>query len=382
VPDVLFHIPTRVIFGLDTINRIGQLVTDYGERAFLVTEAILYEGKVINKVQDILDKKGVQYIVFDEVVPNATSKTVDDGVTLARGSHADVVIGLGGMRTLSIAKCIAMTAPSDNDMDDFLSGVQPQAAPLAYIEVPTTCRNPFQFVDEYLMVDGRDRTGRIGRTQRGITKATLVDPKLSISLPAKYTATTIMDTLLDCIEGYLSAKANFLSDTYLVRAMETLAGVIKDGIQNVDDIRMRMNASIAGLLMALGISTSRLGIGSALAFAINARFMAPKSWVATILLPYVLEFAVNMRGDRIAEVARILGEDVSDASSVEAPVRAIDAVRRIISTLGLPTRLREFDLSLDEMIEVAGAARSFDMMNYLPRVVSTEDIYEMIKSAF
>jgi alcohol dehydrogenase class IV len=382
MPDVLFHIPTRVIFGLDTINRVGQLVAEFGERAFLVTEAILYEGKVINKVQEILDKKGVQHIVFDEVVPNATSKTVDDGVTLARGSHADVVIGLGGVRTLSIAKCIAMTASSGNDMDDFLSGVQPQTPPLAYIEVPTTCRNPFMFGDEYLMVDGRDRTGRMGRTQKGITKAALIDPKLSLTLPAKYTATTIMDVLLGCIEGFLSAKANFLSDTYLMRAIEMLGVLIKEGIQNVDDLRMRMNASIAGMLLALGLSTTRLGIGSALAYAINARFMAPKSWVATILLPYVMEFAVNVRGDRLAQVARLLGEDVSDASSVEAPVRAIDAVRRIISSLGLPTRLREFDLSLDEMIEVAGVARSFDMMNYLPRVVSTEDIYELIKSAF
>jgi alcohol dehydrogenase class IV len=382
MPDILFHIPTRVVFGLDTINRIGQLVTDYGERAFLVTEAILYEGKVINKLQDILDKKGVSYIVFDEVVPNATSRTVDDGVTLARGSHADVVIGLGGIRTLSIAKSIAMTAPTENDMDDLLSGVQPQGQPLAYIEVPTTCRNPFMFADEYLVVDGRDRTGKIGRTQKGITKAALIDPKLSLTLPAKYTATTIMDTLLGCIEGLLSAKANFLSDTYLQRAIEILGGVIKEGVQNVDDIRMRMNASTAGLLMGLGLSTSRLGIGSALAFAINARFMSPKSWVSTIFLPYVMEFALNVRGDRIAQVARLLGEDVSDASSVEAPVRAIDAVRRVISSLGLPTRLREFDLSLDEMIEVAGAARSFDMMNYLPRVVSTEDIYELIKSAF
>jgi alcohol dehydrogenase len=382
MPDILFHIPTRVVFGLDTINRIGQLVTDYGERAFLVTEAILYEGKVINKLQEILDKKGVSYIVFDEVVPNATSRTVDDGVTLARGSHADVVIGLGGVRTLSIAKSIAMTAPSESDMDDFLSGVQPQGQPLAYIEVPTTCRNPFMFCDEYLVVDGRDRAGKIGRTQKGITKAALIDPKLSLTLPAKYTATTIMDTLLGCIEGFLSAKANFLSDTYLQRAIEILGGVIKEGIQNVDDIRMRMNASTAGLLMGLGLSTSRLGIGSALAFAINARFMSPKSWVSTIFLPYVMEFALNVRGDRIAQVARLLGEDVSDASSVEAPVRAIDAVRRVISSLGLPTRLREFDLSLDEMIEVAGAARSFDMMNYLPRVVSTEDIYELIKSAF
>ena len=96
MPDILFHVPTRVVFGLDTVNRIGQLAAEYGERAFLVTEAILYEGKVINRVQDILDKKGMQHIVFDEVVPNATSRTVDDWVTLARGAHADVVIGLGG----------------------------------------------------------------------------------------------------------------------------------------------------------------------------------------------------------------------------------------------------------------------------------------------
>jgi alcohol dehydrogenase class IV len=382
MPDILFHIPTRVIFGLDTINRIGQLVTEYGERAFLVTEAILYEGKVINKVQEILDKKGVQHIIFDEVVPNATSKTVDDGVTLARGSHADVVIGLGGVRTLSIAKCIAMTAPSENDIDDFLSGVQPRTKPLSYIEVPTTCRNPFMFGDDYLMVDGRDRTGRIGRAQKGITTAVLIDPKLSLTLPAKYTATTIMDTLMGCIEGYLSAKANFLSDTYFVRAIEMLGTIIKEGLQNVDDIRMRMNASIVGMLLGLGLSTSRLGIGSALSYAINARYMAPKSWVSTILLPYVMEFSMNVRGDRIAHVAKLLGEDVSDASSVEAPTRAIDAVRRVIASLGLPTRLREFDLSLDEMIEVAGVARNFDMMNYLPRVVSTEDLYELIKSAF
>ena len=382
MPDILFHVPTRVVFGLDTVNRIGQIVAEHGERAFLVTEAILYEGKVINRVQDILEKKGVQHIVFDEVVPNATSTTVDDGVTLARGSHADVVIGLGGTRTLSIARCIAMTAPSSHDMDEFLSGIQPPGEPLPYIEVPTTCRNPFMFVDEYLMVDGRDRTGRIGRTQKGITKAALIDPKLCLTLPAKYTATTAMDTLLGCVEGYLSSRANFLSDTYLSRAIEVLGSVIRDGLQNVDDLRMRMNASSAGLLLGLGLSTTKLGIGSALAFALNSRFMVPKSWVSTILLPYVLEFALNVRGDRIAQIARFLGEEVSDASPVEAPARAIEAVRRIISSLGLPTRLREFDLTLDEMIEVAGVARSFDMMNYLPRVVSTEDIYELIKSAF
>jgi alcohol dehydrogenase class IV len=382
MPDILFQVPTRVVFGLDSINRIGQIVAEYGERAFLVTEAILYEGKIINRIQEIFEKKGVPCIVFDEVVPNATSRTVDDGVTLARGSHAEVVIGLGGVRALSIARSIAMTVPSEGDMDEYLSGVQPHGPALPYVEVPTTCRNPFMFVDEYLIVDGRDRTGRIGRTQKGITKTVLMDPKLSLTLPAKYTATTIMDTLLGCVEGYISSRANFLADTYFMKAIQIIGSLVGEGMQNVDDLRIRMNASMAGLLLGMGLATSKLGIGSALAFAINSRFMAPKSWVSTILLPSVLEFALNVRGDRIADIGKLLGEDMSQAAPVDAPMKTIEAVRRIIGSLNLPTRLREFDLSLDELIEVAGIARSFDMMNYLPRVVSTEDIYEMIKGAF
>ena len=382
MPDVLFHVPTRVIFGLDTTNRISQLVAEYGERAFIVTESILYEGKVINKIQELLDKKDIPNIVFDEVVSNATSRTVDDGVALARGAHADIVIGLGGIKTLSTAKAIAMTVPSGIEMDDFLSGVQPEKPPLPYIEIPTTCRNPFMFLDEYLMVDARDRSGKLGRTPKGITKAVLIDPKLSVNLPVKYTATTIMDTLLGSIEGILSNRANFLSDTYLMKAIEIIGSLVKEGILNADDVRMRMNASAAGLLLGLGLATTKLGIGSALAFAINAKFLSPKSWVSTILLPYVLEFSLNVRGDRIAAIAGLLGEDISGLPPVEAPARAIEAIRRIIASLNLPTRLREFDLSLDEMVEIAGAARTFDMMNYLPRAVSTEDIYEMIKSAF
>ncbi len=383
MPDVLFQMPTRVIFGVDTVNRLAQVVAELGQRAFLVTEAILYEGKVIPRVQELLDKKGLSYIVFDEVVPNATSRTVDEGVSLARGAHADVVIGLGGVRTLSIAKCIAMTAGSpEADMDDFLSGVQPQHPPLPYVAVPTTCRDPLLLADEYLATDARDRSARIGRTQKGITKAVVVDPKLSLTLPAKYTATTILDTLLTCVEGYLSNRANFLSDTCLARAIELLAPLAKGTSQDVEDLRMRSSASAAGLLAALGLTTSKLGIGSALAFAVNARFLAPKSWVATILLPHVLEFSINVRGDRIATIARLLGEDLTEATPVEAPQRAVEAVRRIIASLELPSRLREFDIPLDEMIEVAGTARSFDMMNYLPRVVATEDIYEMIKAAY
>jgi alcohol dehydrogenase class IV len=128
MPDLSFSIPTDVRFGLDVVNRIAAVVSQYGERVLLVTEAILYEGKVIDRIQGLFEKKGIQYIVFDEVVPHATSKVVDEGVNLARSARAEIIVGLGGVRTLSVAKCVAMVSPGEVDMDEYLSGVQPSAS--------------------------------------------------------------------------------------------------------------------------------------------------------------------------------------------------------------------------------------------------------------
>ncbi len=382
MPDISFSIPTDIKFGLDVVNRIGSILSNYGERVLLVTEAILYEGKVIDRVQGLMEKKGIRYIVFDEVVPNAASAAVDEGVSLARGAHAEVIVGLGGMRTLSIAKSIAMVAASGNEMDDFLSGMQPKGSPLAYIGVPTTCRDHFLLTDEYLITDSRDRTARIGSTQKGITKAVIIDSKLTVTLPAKYTATTLMDTLLAAMEGYISARSTFLSDTFFLRAIELIGKTIHQVVDQPDDLRVRMNASMAGLLTALGLTMSKQGVGTALSYAINGRFMVPKSWISAILLPHVMEFNAGISSEKLAAIAGFLGEEVSDLDPVAASERAIEAVRRLIGSLGLPTRLRDFDLNLDDMVDIAGTARSYDMMNYLPRLISTEDLYELIKSAF
>ncbi|MBN1836382.1 MAG: iron-containing alcohol dehydrogenase [Spirochaetales bacterium] len=380
--DISFNVPTDIRFGLDVVNRIATLVGQYGERVLLVTEAILYEGKVIERIQTLLEKKGIQYIIYDEVVPHATSSVVDEGLKLARSSHADVVVGLGGVKTLSIAKCMAMAAPQGGEMDDYLSGVQAKGQPLPYVAVPTTCRDPFLFLDEYLMIDSRDRTAKVGRAQRGITRAAIVDPKLTITLPAKYTATTLLDTLLMAVEGYISARSNFLSDTLFARACELIGRVSGQVATQPEDLRVRMSASMAGLLSALGLTMSKTGVGTAVAYAINGSFMVPKSWVAAILLPHVMEFFSTVAAEKLAKVAALLGEDLTDMPPVEGAARAVEAVRRLLGVLGLPARLRDFDLNLDDMVDVAGTARSFDMMNYLPRAISTEDLYELIKAAF
>jgi alcohol dehydrogenase class IV len=67
--DLFFNLPQQIIFGMDVVNRIGSLVSPFGKRVLIVTEAILYEQSVIERILHILSRKGIEAIVFDEVVP-------------------------------------------------------------------------------------------------------------------------------------------------------------------------------------------------------------------------------------------------------------------------------------------------------------------------
>ena len=101
---------------------------------------------------------------------------------------------------------------------------------------------------------------------------------------------------------------------------------------------------------ALGLFYLALPVGSALAYAINGRFLVPKSWVASIMLPRVLELYVGVAAEKLTALAAYLGEQVEAVAPVEGAGRAVAAVRRILGSLGLPARLRDFDLNLDDMV--------------------------------
>jgi alcohol dehydrogenase len=380
--DLIFSLPHETYFGVDIIHRLASVVSRYGDRVLIVTEAILYERRTIEKILELLEKKNISYIVYDEVVPNATSSAVEEALLLARGSQAQVVIGMGGVRALSTAKCVAAASGSRAEIDDYLSGGQPQGTPLAYIEIPTASRNPFMYQDECLIVDARDRTARIIPTQKDITKAVLIDPKLTLSLPPKYTAAILLETFLTAFEGYVSTKNNVLTETLFLKAIEHVTETLPQIVQNPEDIKLRVAASTAGFITALGLSMSRQGLGSALVYALNSRLMVPKSWVASILLPHVLEFFINASSEKIMRLARILGEDVTGISSVDASKKAIEAVQRLTSGFEFQARLRDFNLKLDGVLEIASNARSFDMMNYLPRMASIEELCDVIKEAY
>jgi alcohol dehydrogenase len=379
--DFVFDLPASVTFGNDAVNRVAQTAAAYGTRALLVSEPVQREQGVVRRVEDLCARRDVNLITHADIPMRATSATVSELVSIARASHAQVVIGLGGMRVLAAARAAAVAAPASNSLYRLLTGEHPAQPPLPYIEIPTSFRDHFMFKGRFLITEGETRRAVPVSATGGVARAALFDPKLSMSLPTKYAASTMMDILLAAVEGYLSTRSAFLSDTLFLRAIDTVKEAVDDLLRSGDTVGPRERATEAGLLTAVGLSISTQGAGGALVYALNGRFGVPKSWLATALLPHVLDYHAGVRPEKVAKIARALGEDIPGISNQDDADQASTVTRRLIGKLSLPARLQDFDLTLDDMVEVAEIAAGLEMVSFAPVAFSRQDLYDLLKQA-
>jgi alcohol dehydrogenase len=386
VPDLNFSVRPRIWVGPDALLRLpllaGELAGEGRGRCMLVIDPLLYESKIVDRVRSLLDERGIQVLVFDEIPDRATTKAAEDALRLARGSRAPLVISLGGLKTLMVGRAAAALALGDLDIDALVDGKDASCDRVPLIEIPTSLRHPFLSQDCVLLPDGRDRRIRLTRIPGCAPSVALIDPGLSAPLPPKLAATCVIDGLLGTVEAYVSSKASFMSDLFLEKSASALASALNSLIARPDDPTALAEAWQGSFLSALGQGMSAPGIGTAVALAINARWPVPKAAIAAILLPYSMELASKSRLEKVAALAAHFGEEVADISPQEAAAKSVEWLRTRLGLLKVPSRLKDFDLVLDRLVESARDARNLDFMNYLPRAASVDDVFDFIKTAF
>jgi alcohol dehydrogenase len=394
VPDFQFNVRPRVWIGPDALLRLpllaGELAGQGQFRAMLIVDPLLYESKAVDRVVSLLEDRGIQVLVFDEIPDRATSRQADDALRLARGSRSPIIVAMGGQKTLMTARAVAVTASGNLDIDSLLDGTACRSVPVPLVEIPTSFRHPFMIQDCILLPDGRDRRIRMVRAAGAAPQAVLIDPALSASLSPKLSASCLIDGLLGTVEAYVSSKSSFLSDLILEKAASTLAKALDALIARPDDPSARTEAWRGSFLAALGVGMSAPGLGTATALAINSRWPVPKASLAAILLPYSIESASKSRLEKVATLSRLFDEEHYAAeeregqhsSPQEAAARAAEWLRTRLGLLRIPSRLKDFDLVLDRLVESARDARELDFMNYLPRAASVDDVFDFVKTAF
>jgi alcohol dehydrogenase len=377
VSDLAIKIAPEILIGTDIINRAGAICKVYGNRVLLITEKSLLGSEAIERLAVVLADSGVEAILFSDISPLSMADKAENAAALARAGHCSAVIGFGGSEVLSIARATALIAAGEIDVFELLEGKNGKTF-LPYIAIPSIKEDPFLLADSFIAVDPRDRAVRLIHTLSGSCRALILDGDFS----ARYGDPSLaFDGFCVAVEAYCSKKANIFSDPLLESAVAFYGRIISAFLHKNEDDNRELFAK-AGFLAAMGAAVSAPGVVSVLAYGVAARFPVEKSMCAAIMLPFVLDKLADSRAEKMAKVAFLMGEKTEGLPVAEAALLPAASIRDSLKKLNVFAPLESLGLKLDRLVSITESVRNFDITAFSPWTVTSEEILNIVKTAF
>lgn len=345
--------------------------------ALIVTDKNLAASGVLDAVIDALKAANLKVEIFDGVEPNPTDLNVEAGAAKLKELGDDaVVVPIGGGSSMDCGKSIALLDANPGTVAEMQASM-PQPAKAPVIAVPTTAGTGSETNNACVITN--TQLGRKGYVLHpSITPAfSVLDPDLTVGLPAYPTATCGYDVLTHAIEAFVSNRANAYSDSIALTAIGKVAANLRDVVQDGTNIEARSQMLLGSAMAAQAFNVAGLGAVHGTGHAISARLNAAHGQTLATMLPHVMDFNMKAREDKYIEVAKILNPDgpATGTGAIDAAIqlRADIGIDKSISDLG-----GEDDL-LSVLVEDA-LADPVNFSNITP--VDAESVEKMYKAAW
>lgn len=355
------------------------------KKAFFVTDRDLIRFKVADKVIEVFEKNSIPYELFSDVKANPTITNVQNGVAAFKASGADFIVALGGGSSIDTAKGIGIVVnnPDFADVKSLEGVVDTRQKAVPTFALPTTAGTAAEVTINYVIIDEEVKKKMVCVDPNDIPAVAIVDPELMYSMSKGLTAATGMDALTHAIESYITPGAWAMSDMFELKAIEMIAVHLKAAVDNGSDSVAREAMSQAQYIAGMGFSNVGLGIVHSMAHPLGAHYDTPHGVANALLLPYVMEYnAASPAAPKYVHIAKAMGVNTEGMSVEEGICAAIDAVRKLSLSIGIPQRLREINVREEDLHQLAIDAFNDVCTGGNPRPTSVEDIEALYHKAF
>ena len=353
------------------------------EKVLVVTDKSLLETGTVTLVTDVLDKKQINYHVYDGVKPNPSVENVQDGVKVAKDHEVDCIVAVGGGSSIDTAKAIAiiMTNPEFSDVVslDGTAATKNKALPL--IALPTTAGTAAEVTINYVITDEVRTKKMVCVDVHDIPVVAIIDPDLMQGMPQKIAASTGMDALTHAMEGYITKAAWLIPDMFHINAMSLIYKNLEKAANDKDEKAVE-KIGYAQYIAGMGFSNVGLGIVHSMAHSLGAYFDTPHGVANALLLPHVLKFNGKVCPDLFRNMGNAFGMDMSNTTDEEAVDKVVDAVKELSIKLHIPQTLKEIVIPKEMLPTLAEQALNDVCTGGNPREVTKEDILAIYQEAY
>ncbi len=398
-------------FGEGASLEIGHDLALLGvHRALVVTDPYLALMGAPARIAAEMARFGVEAVVFDGVHVEPTDESMRLAVDWARANGPwDGLVAVGGGSSIdNTAKAVNLMLTNPGELMDYINrpvggGLAPSEPLLPLVAVPTTTGTGAESTTVCVLdvLSLKVKTG-ISHARLRPTLA-VVDPELTITLPAGVTAASGLDILCHALESYTARPyasferkrpeqrvpycgANPIADMWSEKAMTMLASAFRRAVWDGTDRRARSEMAMAATFAGLGFGNAGVHIPHADAYPIAGRVrhfhpdgypgtepLVPHGMSVSLTAPAAFRFTFEADPKRHVRAAQLL------APNADRPNNDIDFLPQVLRTImrdvGIPNGLAAVGYEksdIDDLVE--GALKQQRLLSIAPRAVTDQDL--------
>ena len=380
-----YYSPTRLVFGVGCVHRVGELAKDFGaHKVLLVTDAGLVSAGHAGKVQALLEAAGLTVILFGSVRENPTTADVAHCLAIARAGAVDTIVGLGGGSSMDTAKGCNFLLTNGGRMQDYWGMGKATRPMLPLIAIPTTAGTGSECQSFALIADEKTHQKMACGDPKAAARVALLDPALTLSQPPRVTACTGIDAIAHAVETAVTRKRTPLSMMFSHRAFQLAMGSFPKVVANPADAEARGRMLLGAALAGMAIENSMLGAAHSAANPLTAHFGIPHGQAVGMMLPFVVRFngrdaATCAAYAELASAAEIACVSDGCEPALHALVARLEA---LLNLAGMPRSLADCGVDRESLGTLAAEATRQWTANFNPVMIGEADFLALYQAAF
>jgi alcohol dehydrogenase len=375
-----FQPPTRVVFGVGSLTRLGELTRELGgNRVLLVTDPGLEAAGHPQRAGASLNEAGLETFVFDQVEENPTTRHVNQGTIFAQKHDIDFLVAVGGGSAMDCAKGINFLLTNGGTMADYRGYGKATEPMLPSISIPTTAGTGSESQSFALIADDETHMKMACGDRKVAFRVAILDPEVTVSQPPKVTAITGIDAISHAVESFVTTKRNLLSQSFAHAAWRLLESNLETVLREPGNLEARGAMQLGANFAGTAIENSMLGACHACANPLTAHYGLTHGLAIGIMLPHVIRYNAEVVSDLYAELAGEAGLlDGDRSAAAEAIAKRITS---LMQTARLPTTLSACGISPGIFPVLAEEAAEQWTGRFNPRPVTQSDLLRLYEAA-
>ena len=386
-----FKNSVKIISGRNAIENIAFELKNLGSsKPLILTAKPLEENGQLKIATDSMEISNIEIgSVFMNIPQDSSVDVVNEIGKLYKEKKCDGIIAMGGGSVIDTAKGVnILVSTGTDDLKEHmgLEILDGKLKPL--IVIPSTSGTGSEATLVSVISDTSRNVKMEFISYSILPDVAILDPRMTLSLPSKLTASTGIDALTHSVEAFTGLQKNPLSSVYALTAIELIGEYLKKSVENGKDEEARLAMANASLMAGVAFSNSMVGIVHAIGHACGGVCNVPHGDAMTILLPHCMELNLSLCEE---DYSRILlafsGPEVySETPKNQRGQKCIDEIQEYIHELnkisGLPTRLRDVGVSKEDFETIAKTAINDGAAIVNPVEVTLDRVIEILNKAY